>query len=130
MNGMTIRDLHIGDVVRTKVNVPVSGSRIGRVMELSQNSVYLDEKGYFEPDKLEGISLTEVQLLERFGFRHDETQGCIMYGTRVKVFYTMSKSIGKEPFSVSRLPSVPVVYPNCSRQNNNISHITVATIAF
>ena len=58
MNGMTIRDLHIGDVVRTKVNVPVSGSRIGRVMELSQNSVYLDEKGYFEPEKLEGISLT------------------------------------------------------------------------
>jgi len=93
MNGMTIRDLHIGDVVRTKVNVPVSGSRIGRVMELSQNSVYLDEKGYFEPDKLEGISLTEVRLLERFGFRHDETQGCILYGNRAKVFYTMSQTV-------------------------------------
>lgn len=93
MKEMTIRDLHIGDVVRTKANVPISGSRICRVAELSEGSVYLEDKGYFEPDKLEGISLAEVRLLERFGFRYDETQACILYGNCAKVFYTMSQEV-------------------------------------
>lgn len=93
MNGITIRDLHIGDVVRTKTGVPVSGSRIGTVMELGENSVYLDEKGYFEPSQLEGIHLTEVQLLAKMGFTHDQTQNCLNYGGRVRVFYTMAQGI-------------------------------------
>ena len=57
MKELAIRDLHIGDVVRTKTGVPVSGSRIGCVMEISDGSVYIDEKGYFEPG---GSTIIEI----------------------------------------------------------------------
>lgn len=93
MKELAIRDLHIGDVVRTKTGVPVSGSRIGRVMEISDGSVYLDEKGYFEPSQLEGIHLAETQLLAKMGFEHDETQNCLNWGGRVRVFYDMAHNV-------------------------------------
>ncbi len=93
MKELKIRDLHIGDVVRTKTGVPVSGSRIGRVAELASDSAYLDMKGYFQPNQLEGISLAEVKLLVRFGVRYDESQMCLLYGTRAKVFLTMAQAV-------------------------------------
>lgn len=93
MNELTIRDLHIGDVVRLKAGVPVSGSRIGVVMELAEDSVYIDNKGYYQPDQLEGIHLAETQLMKRMGFVHDETQNCMNYGGRVRVFYDMAHNI-------------------------------------
>lgn len=93
MKELAIRDLHIGDVVRTKTGVPVSGSRIGCVMEISDGSVYIDEKGYFEPSQLEGIHLAETQLMAKMGFEHDETQNCLNYGGRVRVFYDMAHNV-------------------------------------
>ena len=93
MKELAIRDLHSGDVVRLKAGVPVSGSRIWRVMELSDGSVYIDEKGYFEPSQIEGIHLAETQLLAKMGFVHDETQNCLNWGGRVRVYYDMAQGI-------------------------------------
>lgn len=83
---MNIRNLHIGDFVRVKQNVPVSGNPIAPAMELSAGSVYLDNKGYFAPEQLEAIPVSELKTMERLGFMVTNDLGgfCVQYGRSIR----------------------------------------------